>query len=523
MQDAAVLAAVKALGEARAAVEANRADAEAKAGDAVVNAYKVFKFTREPALLLEASDVCVRQRGNTCRTTARDHLLEVLASRDLLPGQVVGVAVALKRLTAAPDDLEKLAEKMYDEERASAVAKILADVNVAAPGGDEAAIALSAARLYMGLADSVWAAQLFRRCLTLQPAGPLAVAARNGLGQLRLPETPPYPNNASVSRDYLNSRGTTSLYEEESKPQVNVLGMIFDWVGTKFWRGYDSVRPIKEADLQEFRNSFGPVLGNGVTDHRRLLNEAYVAFAVERRNQVPLVFVDFCMKGQYLSFGPNLPPPLLVRNGQFMGYPMVEEVRALNVGYLKSDAERADYLVDLRAQGGPTRGAPIRSAGGVFYRPLFDTTALSSYPTGKGWAIYVMTPDGAFYSGSHSVSRFHHSSFLAAADVAAAGEIQARNGVVTGINNKSGHYLTTVPQLVQALQSLKAANVALERVVLDLYAISQADDKPVKVRWEDKDNARSFLAAWEGDKPKIRAWYASKRLKLPEVLASGNR
>ena len=66
------------------------------------------------------------------------------------------------------------------------------------------------------------------------------------------------------------------------------------------------------------------------------------------------------------------------------------------------------------------------------------------------------------YSSAKAPTRievFHHSSFLAGAPVAAAGEMQVSGGIVDYISNQSGHYLPPGPFLEQAQQQLHLEGV----------------------------------------------------------------
>jgi len=128
--------------------------------------------------------------------------------------------------------------------------------------------------------------------------------------------------------------------------------------------------------------------------------------------------------------------------------------------YVRDEDERAAYEL--------AGGATLRQ-GGV----PFDTTSpepLYSKFSGKGWGIYVMAADGTLYAGSHKVGLFHHSSFLAGSQTAAAGEIQARSGKLTGITNKSGHYRPGPQQMAQVLEELRSRGTSLAGVRMTLLS-----------------------------------------------------
>jgi hypothetical protein len=86
-------------------------------------------------------------------------------------------------------------------------------------------------------------------------------------------------------------------------------------------------------------------------------------------------------------------------------------------------------------------------------RPL-DTTRMVTMFSGPGNAIFIMRPDGQFHIGSHSVGFRHHSSLINGEATACAGEISVKNGTITRLSNKSGHYVPDPIHLLQAIVSL---------------------------------------------------------------------
>ena len=92
----------------------------------------------------------------------------------------------------------------------------------------------------------------------------------------------------------------------------------------------------------------------------------------------------------------------------------------------------------------------------------FDTTDMVTHFSGPGHAIYVMSYGGNIHVTSHKVGWRHHSSLLAGVAVAGAGEIRAdRNGVITWISNKSGHYAPQIDHFLQVLHQLQKKGVNL--------------------------------------------------------------
>jgi hypothetical protein len=87
---------------------------------------------------------------------------------------------------------------------------------------------------------------------------------------------------------------------------------------------------------------------------------------------------------------------------------------------------------------------------------LFDTSRGVTHWSGGGRAIFVMDGSGNLYASLHqSVGNMHHSSLLAGAPVAGAGEIEVRGGKLVGMTDQSGHYHPTVADNDRVLQSLR--------------------------------------------------------------------
>jgi hypothetical protein len=94
----------------------------------------------------------------------------------------------------------------------------------------------------------------------------------------------------------------------------------------------------------------------------------------------------------------------------------------------------------------------------------YDTSQAFSKFMKRGFAIFVMSPDGKLYAGSHKIGLFHHSSFLAGAAVAGAGEMKVEKGKLKFITNKSGHYKPTGGEMVQVFEELASRGVDLSSV-----------------------------------------------------------
>jgi len=126
------------------------------------------------------------------------------------------------------------------------------------------------------------------------------------------------------------------------------------------------------------------------------------------------------------------------------------------VKYL-SESERAAYKLNIRD------GKIYDSSG-----RLFDTSDASTAHSGGGRAIFVMDENGAFYASKvQQVGEFHHSSLAAGGPVAAAGEMQVDNGLLSVLSDKSGHYMPGRTFTQQALDSLERNGVDTSPVQKD--------------------------------------------------------
>jgi hypothetical protein len=131
------------------------------------------------------------------------------------------------------------------------------------------------------------------------------------------------------------------------------------------------------------------------------------------------------------------------------------------VKYL-GEEERAELKLSIR-------GGEIFDAKG----DLFDTTGSRALESNTRRAIFVMDEHGNFFASKlHFVGRFHHSSLLAGAAVAAAGEIEVRNGELIAISDRSGHYLPGREFTDQAIQELEKCGIDTGRIEQDLIATS---------------------------------------------------
>ncbi|WP_051366796.1 WXG100 family type VII secretion target [Hamadaea tsunoensis] len=118
------------------------------------------------------------------------------------------------------------------------------------------------------------------------------------------------------------------------------------------------------------------------------------------------------------------------------------------VWYARTAAEREQFRLYVDSEG------KLRSAADG---TLFDTADGTSAHSARPRAVYVMDENGNLYASNyHQVGAFHHSSFTGGQPVASAGEITVKEGVVTQMNNGSGHYKPTPSHYYQGRDELLA-------------------------------------------------------------------
>lgn len=82
---------------------------------------------------------------------------------------------------------------------------------------------------------------------------------------------------------------------------------------------------------------------------------------------------------------------------------------------------------------------------------------------------YVISLDKKLYLNKHVPQSFHHSSFMAGANVLDAGMISVLNGQILSLTTKSGHYKPTIKQKLASIDYLKENNADLSQAkVIDV-------------------------------------------------------
>jgi hypothetical protein len=98
-----------------------------------------------------------------------------------------------------------------------------------------------------------------------------------------------------------------------------------------------------------------------------------------------------------------------------------------------------------------------------------DTGRMVTTFSGPGYGIFVMSATGNLHVSSHNVGVRHHSSLLAGANVAGAGEMKVVNGVLKEMTNKTGHYHAKPIHLVQVLHRLAKFNVGMGSFKVSIF------------------------------------------------------
>ncbi|QIS12184.1 hypothetical protein [Nocardia arthritidis] len=103
---------------------------------------------------------------------------------------------------------------------------------------------------------------------------------------------------------------------------------------------------------------------------------------------------------------------------------------------------------------------------------LLDTSTASTLWTPQGGrAIFVMDENGDLYSSpQHIAGVFHHSSFLAGAPVAGAGEIRVSNGHLALISDHSTHYRPARKFTHQVVEHLREKGVHIDDSQVEYHA-----------------------------------------------------
>ncbi|MEV3901198.1 hypothetical protein AB0K11_02650 [Mycobacterium sp. NPDC050551] len=105
-------------------------------------------------------------------------------------------------------------------------------------------------------------------------------------------------------------------------------------------------------------------------------------------------------------------------------------------------------------------------------KPFDTANGVSAFgPNHDGRAIFVMDQHGNLYASTFQKYRvFHHSSFLAGAPVAGAGELVVKNGRIELLSDCSGHYRPGQARTQQVLDQLASQGIHLDASSVQLTA-----------------------------------------------------
>lgn len=175
---------------------------------------------------------------------------------------------------------------------------------------------------------------------------------------------------------------------------------------------------------------------------------------------------------------PSVPAPPTTAAGGYRLLPLLTEYHGeerRGVRYL-SPKERALHKVQVRdgklwsAQGELLNAAVKRPSSLPKHAPV--PPPLPAQAKALGYAIYVIDQAGRLYVSFESEKdKVHHSSLLAGAPVACAGELLVFQGELLLINNQSGHYRPPPKALEQAVDALTKAGLDMSKVSVKTYGV----------------------------------------------------
>ncbi len=290
----------------------------------------------------------------------------------------------------------------------------------------------------------------YRKVIELDSGSALAQQARQYLSNLGLGETAKYE--------------TSPLYSDAAN---NFVGVRFDDWDIGDASAYDA----PDKDEKRRRKESGLGKEEIISGTASVLLESYGDQLIAAENSGNQATVDFYTTA-IGRMATGLDTQALIqehkdyRNGLISDRPLYQQLQNFKVEYLSTTAARDQkrlFYEGLLKQGLPPRSPEAENG--------YDTANLSTNFSGVGYAIFVMSGDGAIYADQHKVSQFHHSSFLAGADAAASGEIKVTTGSLKGITNKSGHYRQGARHLAQVLKEFQnGLNQSLSGVQVKFFS-----------------------------------------------------
>ncbi len=277
---------------------------------------------------------------------------------------------------------------------------------------------------------------------------------------------------AQQARQYLSHLGLGETAKYETSPLYSDANTNFTGVRFDDWAiGEASAYDHPDKDEKRRRKESGLGKEEIVSGTASMLLESYGDKLIAAENSGNLAMVDF-YTAAIRKMATGLDIQALIqehkdyRNGLISDRLLYQQLQGFQVEYLSTTAARNQkrlFYEGMLKQGLPPRSPEAENG--------YDTTNLSTNFSGVGYAIFVMSGDGAIYADQHKVSQFHHSSFLAGADAAASGEIKVTTGSLKGITNKSGHYRQGARHLAQVLKELQnGLNQSLSGVQVKFFS-----------------------------------------------------
>ena len=121
----------------------------------------------------------------------------------------------------------------------------------------------------------------------------------------------------------------------------------------------------------------------------------------------------------------------------------------------------------------------------------FSTEGYKTNFGGKGWCIFVLSPEGKLYANNHDGSKgWFHAAFLGGKPVICAGELFVREGILYGMTPKSGHYKPRDQDMFDGLTNLRDQGAYISRLQMLKFKRNRAGqpasvDGKQTVEWYD--------------------------------------
>ncbi len=158
--------------------------------------------------------------------------------------------------------------------------------------------------------------------------------------------------------------------------------------------------------------------------------------------------------------------------------------------------------------------------GGRLYRIIAPSTKSDRLShkaiTCKGW-LFIIDSKGNCYASMErkksDATAFHHSSIPAGAAVKFAGAIDATNGILTVIDNGSGHFKPKRKHFLQALQILEGHDVNLSKVQAVELVMIQGPGDQLMPSFKMHKSAKTFREELKKEDKKVRSQLKLKTKK----------